>query len=238
MTDSTISTSKRLLRILVGGSILAAAWVAFDALTHSESASAAEISEVAPSVSVSDPVADPVSGPVSDGVSPVVDRVAAHLAAIAAALPLEHVATVERVVADVVAVVITPPLAVIEPIVETMAEPLAPVLEPWVPVVDGVVGALPSIPRLSVIPGSGDLPTTRGSDLALTPSPIRAPVGGVPPDRPGLPAPSAPSTEQSAGSAAVLTSASLAPPGWVFSVAGVLAGIPSSPAFGFDTSPD
>ena len=222
MTDSISSskrgTAKRLLRILVGGAILATGWLAIDLLTHSDSASASEITDITPSGS-------------PDLVAEVVKPLVTHVAPIAAQVPLEPVVTVGHAAGDAAAAILEPPLAALAPVFEAVAAPL-------VPVVAGVVGALPAIPQLPILAIESAMLSAGGLDIALATSNTPAlptPADSVPRDLPAVPSPT---MDQAGGSAAVLSSAFLAPPGSALRSRVVVGGIPLSPTYGFDTTPD
>jgi hypothetical protein len=219
VTDSAISAPKRLLRILIGGTILATAWIAIDLITQSQSASAAEVGDVTPSG---------YPTPVSDIVSPLVDRVTS-IAAQVSAEPVSSVTHTEAVVEHSLSAIISNSLVLIGPVVETLTAPLA-----------DVVDALPPIPQLPVLASAGVVLPGDRLDVALAASNtplLPTPVNSVPRDLPAVPAPPA-SADQLASPAAVLSSAFLAPPGSALSLRAVAGGIPLSPIYGFDTTPD
>jgi hypothetical protein len=221
MTDSALSTPKRLLRNLIGGAILASAWVAVDLITHTDSASATEFPDVTASGSSLTP----------DVVAPVI----AHVTSIAAQVsadPPSPVTQAEAAVEQAVTVILSAPAAVIGPVVETLVEPLEPV-------VAGVVGALPPLPQLSVLPSAVTVLSSGGTGVALASSTVPlvpTPVGGVPRDLPAVPTP--PSGDVFGAVSAALSSASLAPPGSALTAHALSGGIPPSPTYGFDTTPD
>ena len=222
MTDSATSTTKRLLRILLGGAVLASAWLAVDLLTHSESASAAETIDVIPIGS------DPVSAIISPVIAP---------AAPIAAPAIETVTSLAPAVTTIVAPVVTVVAPVVEPVVTPVLSPIVERVTPFIPVVTGIVGALP---QLSVSPNAGILVAggglILGVALAASTAPLLpAPSNGGPRDEPAAPA--APGG-QSAASVAVLNSAFFAAPGSADSARSTTDGIPSSPTYGFDTTPD
>ena len=221
MTDSAVSAPKRLLRIVLGGAILATAWLAIDLITHSESASAAEFPDVASSG----------SSQVSEVVSPLIARVTS-IAAQVSTTPVSSVEQAEAAVENAVSVILSAPIAVISPVVEALAEPL-------VPVVAEVVGALPSVPQLSILPSAGLLLSSAGFGVAVATSNVPlvpTPVGGIPRDPPAVPAHS--SGDQSGPTAALLNPAFFAPPGSAMASHAATGGIPTSPTYGFDTTPD
>lgn len=226
MTDSTLSTPKRLLRILIGGAILATAWVGIDLLTHASGASAAEFPDVtAPDVTASG------SNPAPDVVAPVIE----HLTSIAAQVSHEAASPVdeaEAAVEQAVSAILSAPIAVITPVVDAVVEPLAPV-------VAEVVGALPPLPQFPVLAIAGVQLSSGGMAVAPAASNVPlvpTPVGGVPRDLPAVPNP--PAGDTFGGLSAVLSSASLAPPGSALTARLVAGGIPASPTYGFDTTPD
>ena len=225
MTDSKLSTPKRLLRILLGGAILASAWIAIDLITHSESASAVEF----PDSTITDVTPSGSHNPVVQVVAPLIERVTS-IAAHVSTGPASSVKQAEAAVEKAVGAILSAPL--IAPVVEALAEPLAPL-------VAGVVGALPAIPQLSVLPSAGALLSSAGVGVALATSNVPlvpTPVGGIPRDPPAVPTPS--SGDQSSLPSAVLNSAVLAPPGSAMTSGGASGAIPPSPTYGFDTTPD
>jgi hypothetical protein len=146
--------------------------------------------------------------------------------------PASSVAHAEAAVENAVSVIVAAPIAVVTPVVEALAEPFAPVL-------GDVVGALPAIPQLPGLPiaiallsGAGFGVALAASNLPLSPTP----VGGVPRDPPAVPTRS--SGDQLGSPTAVLNSAFLSPPGSAPASRAVAGGIPPSPTYGFDTTPD
>ena len=215
MADAVVSAPKRLLRILLGGAVLAAAWVAIDLVTHSESASAVEV----PDVSITD---------VAPAVAPLVTQVAAITAPV--------LQPVEQAVAPIVA----PPLEAIVPVVEVVVAPLVPVVEavvpPLVPTITEIAGTLALAESLGLAVEAAPV-STGGNGVALAtsaPPLLPTPVGGTPRDLPAVPT----SNDQAGGPAAELNSAFLAPPGSVLTLHTGAGGTPSSPTYGFDTTPD
>ena len=222
MADSTRSTSKRLLRILVGGSILAAAWVAFDAVTHSDAASAAEF----PDVTLSH-ISAVATGTASDIASDVVDPVVAR------AVSLAEKTTSETMDAtDHVAVAIgSTSRAVMAPVAEALSSSLAPVAA-------ALTDTLAAIPPLPILATAGALLAGGGSVLivalaASTAPLLPTPAGGVPRDPPAVP----PTIDQF-GAAAVLGSHLYAPPGSALASRAAGGATPLSPNYAFDTTPD
>jgi hypothetical protein len=227
MTDSALSTPKRLLRVLLGGAILATAWVAIDLIAHSDNASAVEF----PDSTVADVAPSGSHNPASEVITPLIARVTS-IAAHVSTGPASSVAHGEAAVGNAVSVILSAPLAVISPVVEALAEPLAPVV--W-----DVVGPLPAIPQLPGLWIAGVLLSNAGTGVAIATSNVPlspTPVGGVPRDPPAVPTPS--SGDQLGLTTAVLNSAFLAPPGSASASRAVAGGIPPSPTYGFDTTPD
>jgi hypothetical protein len=229
MTESRLTTPKRLLRILIGGAVLATAWVAFDTLTHSEAASAAEIRDV-PSIS---DVTSSGSATASKLVSPVIERVisfADQVSQVSTNSVSTSVSTLEQVMSNVVSTSV----AIVAPVVETLAAPL-------VPVVADVVDALPALPQLPTIPSLG-VPSAGlllsggalvfGVALAASTIPLLpTPAGGVPRDPPAVPS-------SFDGAAAILSFVHFSPPGSALTLRAIGGGMPASPTYGFDTTPD
>ena len=227
MTDSALSTPKRLLRVLLGGAILASAWVALDLITHSDSASAVEF----PDSTVADVAPSGSPTPASEVITPLIARVTS-IAAHVSARPASSVVHAEAAVENAVSVIVSAPLAVITPVVEALAVPLAPAIR-------DVVSALPAIPQLPGLPIAVALLSSAGIGVALATSNVPlspTPVGGVPRDPPAVPTPT--SGDQLGSTTAVLNSAFLAPPGAASAIRAVAGGIPPSPTYGFDTTPD
>ncbi len=231
MTDSAISTKKRLLRILLGGAVLATAWLAIDLLTHSDSASAVETVDVLPLVDIpigSDPVAE-ITAPIATPIAPIaapVTRAVAPVVPAAASIVSPVLTVVEPVVAPVVAPVLDP---VVTPVFETVA--------PILPALAEIAATLPVIPQLTVTPNLGALAAGGGLILGVALAASSAPLLPSPSKRNLPTAPEAPGGPFSAG-AAVLNSAFFAVPGSVRSARSSSGAVPASPTSGFDTTPD
>jgi len=224
-------TSKRLLRVLLAGSALAAGFLAVDLLSSHDSASAADLvpdtlsaitTPLAPVVEAvaetSAPVVAPVASTITPLVTPIIDPVASSVLT-----PLEPAVTA-----------LTEPLA---PVAHAALDPLVPALQPLLPVVADLVTVLPALPLAAVTP---DVTLLVGGGLVLgavaaasvpllplpgnSPSPRNAPAGSA------LLAPFSFFAEAIAGLVATLRSALSAP--------ALAELIPLSPTFASDTTPD
>lgn len=113
MAGATQHGPKRLFRVLIAGGILACAWVAVDAITHSEPAAAASSIDLIPDVGSTTTLITDIVTPVTTAVTPVVTPVVTTVTA-----PAEPVVT--QVVNPVVAAVVTP----VAPLVTEVTTPL------------------------------------------------------------------------------------------------------------------
>ena len=147
MEGASQHSPKRLLRLVIAGGVLATAWFAIDALTHSEPAAAAETIDLLP-------VGDGSAGGVVNG---VLGEVTTLVAPVTSALPpavTTVTAPVEPVVTQVVAPVLSPAVTVVDgitspivaPVVGSVGEALAPiatnVINPLSPVLVAVTAPL------------------------------------------------------------------------------------------------
>ena len=233
-------TPKRLLRILLAGSALAAGFLAVDLLSSHESAAADDLVPDAVS-SITAPLA-PIVTPLT---TPVVEVVAQTSAPVVAPVA----STLAPAIAPVATPVITSVMSPLEPAVTALTEPLAPVahaaidpfvpaIAPLLPVVGNVLSVLPALPLASVTPNAallgGGLALLGGvaaaSVIQLLPLPTNAPSPRK--------APAAPSSGFSPFLFADLAYGLPADSGRALSERATTEQIPSSPTFVSDTTPD
>ena len=233
-------TPKRLLRILLAGSALAAGFLAVDLLSSHDSAAAADLVPDTIS-SITTPVA-PIVTPLA---APVVEAVAQTSAPVVA----PAASTLAPVLAPVATPVITSVIVPLEPAVTALTEPLAPVahaaidpfvpaIGPLLPVVADALTVLPALPLASVTPDatllSGGLVllgvAAAASVIQLLPLP-----GNSPSPRK---APEAPTGAFSPLFAADLAYGLAADSRSALSARATTEQIPSSPTFVSDTTPD
>jgi hypothetical protein len=226
-------TPKRLLRILLAGSALAAGFLAVDLLSSPDSASAADL------------VPDTVSS-LTTPLTPIVEVVAQTSAPVVAPVA----STVAPVIAPIADPVVTSVIAPLEPAVTVLTEPLAPVahaalnpfvpvLQPLLPVVVDVLSVLPATPLAAVTPAEGALVVGGGLIFGAAIAASTAPFLPLPANSPlqrNAPAGSTPLAFFGfvavimGGLVATLRSALSAP------AAGQL--LPLAPTFASDTTPD
>ena len=164
MDSASQHSPKRLLRVLIAGGVLAAAWLAVDAITHSEPAAAAQSYDILPNVGSSGGgvvngllgstttlvtnVVTPVTSAVTPVVTPVVTTVTAPVTPVITEVVNPVVTTVVAPVATpVITAVVTPVAPIVTgitspigQIVTTVTTPLSPVLTPITSVVGTVAG--------------------------------------------------------------------------------------------------
>ena len=225
--------SKRLLRILLAGSALAAGFLAVDLLSSHDSASATDLVPDALS-SVTTPLA-PIVQVAAETSAPVVAPVASSIPPLVASLPDTVASSVLAPLEPAVAA-LTEPLA---PVAHAALDPLVPALQPLLPVVVQLATAVQATPLATVTPAEST--TIVGGGLILraaiaastapllplpgnSPSPRNAPNGTAPASIFGFVAVAV------AGFVAILRSALSAP--------ALAETAPLSPTFASDTTPD
>lgn len=173
MESASQHSPKRLLRLAIAGGILATAWFAVDAITHSEPAAAAETIDLLPIGDGSTGgVVTGILGGVTDLVTPVTSALPPVVTPVVNAVtaPVKPVITqvVNPVVTTVVAPITTPIVsAVVTPvapiitgitnpvgqIVTTITQPLNPILDPVIAIVAPVATSMiqPLTPALETV---------------------------------------------------------------------------------------
>lgn len=263
MDSASQHSPKRLLRGLIAAGILATAWVAVDAITHSEPAAAAESLDIIPVgggstgdvlggiLGSTTTLVTPVMAPVSAAVAPIVTAVVTPIApVVGVAAPVGS--TVIQPLLPLIDVVVTP-LAPLNEALVPVIDPLAPLLEPvFLPIaglvlpaaeafgsVAQIVNTVPSMsPNVTVLAAGGAL--VLGAVLAASVAPLLpAPVNRGPAHSPLTPA--APSGSNGSNVVALYGELNSGVPARIgaFGTAGAgLDDLPSSPTFASDTTPD
>lgn len=150
--------SSRLVRALVAGGLLAAAWFVTDSVLSAQPVAAADRLEIVPSadspvadlldtVSAALPVVAPVIAPVTTAVHPVVDVVDAAVAPISP-ITAPILSPVREATQPVVDTVVSP---VLEGTIDVLAPVIAPVVVGVTPIVETVAATVPT--TLDVVPG-------------------------------------------------------------------------------------
>lgn len=187
------SPSRRLVRALLAGGILAAGWFVTDLVTAEPAAAAAQI-DLIPSAET--PVSDlvdtvvsivPVAAPLVTTLDPVVDPVSSAVDAVVAPLSPVTIPILDPVRESTQPVVDTVVTPILEGTAEVITPIVAPVVEGIVPVVDAVVVTVPVIEQLAVttIESSGIL--AGGSSPAASLAILGALAAGVASFAPGGP---------------------------------------------------
>jgi hypothetical protein len=261
------TTPKKMLRILLAGGLLAAAWVAVDLVTSADSAAAAPSSDLIPDVvtdtvsavttplgaavaPITTPVAEPVVDTLSSATAPVVAPVASTLAPVIAPIATPVVTSVVKPLEPAVSA-LTEPLApvahaAIDPFLPAIA-PLIPVVAPLVTVVEPLasvvvivdaVDVLPGLPRAAVTPNT----TLLGGGLVLLSGAVGASVIQLLPLQGNSPSPrQAPQAPTGSTSPVLFADLAFAYPVSAASALTALPAtevIPASPTFASDTTPD
>lgn len=223
--------SKRIFRVLFASATVAAAWLAIDLVTHADSASAAEPIDV-PVLPVGGPELAPVLDTVFEAIAPVATEAVPVIESFGA--PLEALVEPLAPIVDPLETVLA---EVVSPVTDAVA-PLAPILA----VVDTAVPALESVaPDLAVPLGSSLLAgggLLLGAALASTLAPVLpAPRRGLPapPVEPALPGGPSAFAPELLGE---LTSGVPTSIGALRASAPPTSGLPISPTFESDTTPD
>jgi hypothetical protein len=260
------TTPKKMLRILLAGGLLAAAWVAVDLVTSADSAAAAPSSDLIPDVvtdtvsavttplgaavaPITTPIAEPVVDTLSSATAPVVAPVASTLAPVIAPIATPVVTSVVKPLEPAVSA-LTEPLApvahaVIDPLVPVI-DPFIPVIAPLTPVVEAAVGALPELAGVTELPALPRAGVTPNAGLLTTGLVLLGGVAGasviqlLPLQNAPSPrhAPDSPTGPFSPVLVADLASGYPAGPGRSLSAMPAAAPMPSSPTFESDTTPD
>ena len=262
MESASQHSPKRLLRLAIAGGILATAWMAVDAITHSDPAAAAETIDLipiggGPSGGVVGGILDTATSiltPVTTAISPTVTTVTAPVTqAVTPVVATVVQPVVTQVVTPIVSTVVTPITAPVLTIVDGVAAPvlepiLTPVLTSLIEVVTPLVPLSTAVEPVQTVPaitpngtilavgGTVILGVVLGAFAApLLPAPSNGGPLGVPP------APAAPSGSN--GSSFVvfygeLNSGVPAGIGAFGTVGANVDDLPSSPTFPSDTTPD
>lgn len=203
-------TSSRLLRALLAGGVLAAGWFLVDMIVSAQPASAAETVDVVP-------VIDDLTSPVLTVLAPVTD-------------PIVH-----EVIVPVVTPVLEPLEPVLAPVLDQVVAPVTQVLVPAL--VPAVETAAPDAPVAVTTTEIEDVAGASSSLPGVTPLAPAAPTSpvGNPPEQPVAPATTAGSPVLLLGDVASGTPTTL---GSTAHAVAVDVGLPASPTFVSDTTPD
>lgn len=265
MESASQHSPKRLLRLAIAGGILATAWMAVDAITHSEPAAAAETIDLiplgdgstagvvngilTPVTTAISPVVTTVTTPVTQVVTPVVTTVVTPVVtAVVAPVTTPVLTIVDGVATPILTPVVTIVDGVATPVLTSVVEvvtPLIPaldaVLEP-VTVLDTAIGLVQAVPAVTP---NGTILAVGGTVIlgvvltALATPLLPAPSNGGPL---GVPlAPAAPSGSNGSSFVAFygeLNSGVPAGTGAFGTVGASVDDLPSSPTFASDTTPD